>query len=77
MSEFEIFTLVLPVIIPVLVGWLVVRVKVLEVGDSKALTSAYLYIFLPALIIGHLARQNLAVLFAFAGVSLPSTPSLL
>jgi predicted permease len=31
--------------------------------DSKALTSAFLYIFLPALIVGHLATQNLAELF--------------
>src|SRR5277367_5692859 len=63
MSESQIFEMVLPVLAPVLVGWLAVRLKLLAVGDAKPLTSAYLYIFLPALIIGHLAKQNLAALF--------------
>lgn len=63
MSEFEIFTMVLPVLVPVLIGWLAVRVKLLGSQDAKALTSAFLYIFLPALIVGHLATQNLAELF--------------
>jgi hypothetical protein len=62
-SELWIFTLVLPVLVPVLAGWLVVRVKLMGAQDSKALTSAFLYIFLPALIIGHLATQDLAALF--------------
>ena len=55
--------MVLPVLVPVLVGWLVVRGKLLGSQDAKALTSAFLYIFLPALIIGHLATQNLTELF--------------
>src|SRR5277367_302959 len=63
MSESQIFEMVLPVLAPVLVGWLAVRLKLLAVGDAKALTSAYLYIFLPSLIVGHLAKQNLAALF--------------
>jgi predicted permease len=63
MSELQIVEMVLPVLAPVLVGWLAVRLKLLAVGDAKALTSAYLYIFLPALIVGHLAKQNLAALF--------------
>jgi len=63
MDELRIFELVLPVLAPVLVGWLAVRLRLLAAGDAKALTSAYLYIFLPALIVGHLAKQNLAALF--------------
>lgn len=63
MSELQIVEMVLPVLAPVLVGWLAVRLKLLAVGDAKALTSAYLYIFLPALIVGHLAKQNLTALF--------------
>ena len=63
MSEFEIFTMVLPVLVSVLIGWLAVRAKLLGSQDAKALTSAFLYIFLPALIVGHLATQNLAELF--------------
>ncbi len=63
MNELEIFQLVLPVLIPILAGWLVVRTKLLNSSDAKALTSAYLYIFLPALIVEHLARQNLSELF--------------
>jgi hypothetical protein len=63
MSELDIFTMVLPVLVPVLVGWLVVRVRLLGMQDAKALTSAFLYIFLPALIVGHLATQHLAELF--------------
>ena len=55
--------MVLPVLVPVLIGWLAVRVKLLGGQDAKALTSAFLYIFLPALIVGHLATQNLAELF--------------
>ncbi len=63
MNEFKIFQLVLPVLVPVLAGWLVVRAKLLNASDAKALTSAYLYIFLPALIVEHLAGQNLSALF--------------
>jgi malonate transporter and related proteins len=63
MNELRLFELVLPVLAPVLVGWLAVRFKLLAAGDAKSLTSAYLYIFLPALIVGHLAKQNLAALF--------------
>jgi malonate transporter len=63
MSELRLFGLIVPVLAPVLVGWLAVRFKLLAAGDAKALTSAYLYIFLPALIVGHLAKQNLAALF--------------
>src|SRR5271170_2231734 len=63
MNELRLFEMVLPVLAPVLVGWLAVRFRLLAAGDAKALTSAFLYIFLPALIIGHLAKQNLAALF--------------
>jgi malonate transporter and related proteins len=63
MSEFEIFTMVLPVLVPVLIGWLAVRLKLLGSQDARALTSAFLYIFLPALIVGHLATQRLRELF--------------
>jgi malonate transporter len=63
MSELAIVELVLPVLVPVLVGWLVVRLKFLADGEAKALTSTYLYIFLPALLIEHLAKQNLSTLF--------------
>ena len=63
MNELRLFEMIVPVLAPVLVGWLVVRFKLLAAGDAKALTSAYLYIFLPALIVGHLAKQNLAALF--------------
>ena len=47
----------------VLAGWLAVRFKVLQAADSKALTSTYLYLFLPALIVEHLSTQRLANLF--------------
>ncbi len=63
MNEVQIFELVLPVLMPVFVGWLAVRFKLLAARDAKALTSAYLYVFLPALIVGHLAKQNIAALF--------------
>jgi malonate transporter and related proteins len=63
MTEFGLFTMVLPVLVPVFVGWLAVRVHFLGSQDAKALTSAFLYIFLPALIVGHLSGQNLVVLF--------------
>lgn len=63
MNEVRLFEMVLPVLTPVLVGWLAVRLRLLAAGDAKALTSAFLYIFLPALIVGHLAKQSLAALF--------------
>jgi predicted permease len=62
MRELQIVALVLPVLAPVLVGWVAVRIGLLRVEDAKALTSAYLYIFLPALIVGNLAKQRLAAL---------------
>jgi malonate transporter len=63
MNELRLLEMIVPVLAPVLVGWLAVRFRLLAVGDAKPLTSAYLYIFLPALIVGHLAKQNLAALF--------------
>lgn len=63
MNELRLFELVLPVLAPVLVGWLAVRFRLLAANDAKALTSSYLHIFLPALIVEHLAKQNLAALF--------------
>lgn len=63
MNELKIVALVLPILTPVLAGWLAVRFKVLQVTDSKALTSTYLYLFLPALIVDHLSTEHLASLF--------------
>ncbi len=60
MSDFKVIALILPVMAPVLVGWLAVRLKVLKASDSNALSSAYLNIFLPALIVFHLSTQKLA-----------------
>jgi len=61
--ELETFTLVLPVLVPVLTGWLAVRLRLLASHDAKVLTTAFLHIFLPALIVGNLATQRLAALF--------------
>lgn len=55
--------MVLPVLIPVLVGWLCARVRLMGAQDAKALTASFLYIFLPALIVDHLSTQNLQTLF--------------
>jgi malonate transporter and related proteins len=63
MSEQQLLAMVLPVLAPVLIGWLAVRLRLLAAGDAKALTSAFLYIFLPALIVGDLAKQNLIAMF--------------
>ena len=63
MSQLDIFKLVLPALAPVLVGWLVVRLKFMAATDAKSLSSAFLYIFLPALLVEHLARQNVGALF--------------
>ncbi|MGI8962151.1 MAG: AEC family transporter [Bryobacteraceae bacterium] len=63
MRELELFELIFRVIAPVLVGRLVVQAKVLAATDAKALSSAYLYVFLPALLIKHLSTQSLAALF--------------
>jgi predicted permease len=62
MTELQIFTLVLPVIALIAVGWVAVRLKILAASDAKPLTTCFLYIFLPALLIAHLAKQNVRAL---------------
>jgi len=62
-NELRMVETILPVLIPVLVGLAVVRAGLLQQQDAKALSSSFLYIFLPALIIGHLATQDLRSLF--------------
>jgi malonate transporter len=63
MNEIRIAALVLPVLAPVFAGWLALRLQLLHAGDARPLTSAYLYLFLPALIVNDLSRQNLSTLF--------------
>jgi predicted permease len=63
MNELRIVALVLPILAPVLAGWLALRLRVLQASDAKPLTSAYLYLFLPALIVHDLSTQNLSALF--------------
>lgn len=63
MSDLKLVALILPVMVPVLIGWLAVRLRVLKASDSNALSAAYLHVFLPALIIYHLATQKLSALF--------------
>ena len=62
MSALKIIALLLPVMIPVLAGWLAVRLHVLKAGDANALSAAYLHLFLPALIVFHLSTQKLGAL---------------
>jgi malonate transporter and related proteins len=62
MGELGTLALVIPVIGPVLAGWLAARFKVLGQADAKALSSAYLYILLPALIIDQLSLETMSEL---------------
>lgn len=59
MSELDIILLVLPILIPVGVGWLIVRTKMLGSKDADVLSAVFLRVAAPALIIMHLAKRDI------------------
>ena len=63
MNELKIVALVLPILAPVVAGLLALRLGVLQAADARPLTSVYLYLFLPALIVHDLAKQAFTSLF--------------
>jgi predicted permease len=62
MSELEVITLVLPVLLPVGVGWLIVRINLLKASNADVLATLFLHVCAPALIVMLLAGQDLASL---------------
>lgn len=56
MSFFQIFLIVFPVFIPILIGFILVHTNILHQKDAKVLTTFFMYVALPALII-HLFSQ--------------------
>lgn len=62
MSELQILTLVVPILLPVAAGLLIVRLKFLRASDAEILSALFLYVFAPALIIDRLAKEDLASL---------------
>lgn len=59
----EIFTLVLPLVLPVVVGWALVQGRLAEPKDAKVLTTVFLWVCAPAELIHTLAAEDLADLF--------------
>jgi len=59
MSELEIIALVLPVLLPVGIGWLIVRINLLKASNADVLATLFLHVCAPALIIMLLAGQDL------------------
>lgn len=62
MSELGIITLQVPILLTVAVGWLIVRIRLLEASRADVLTTLFLHVFAPALIVSLLAKQQLASL---------------
>ena len=63
MSLYEIFTLVLPLVLPVVVGWALVQGRLAEPKDAKVLTTVFLWVCAPAELIHTLAAEDLSELF--------------
>lgn len=63
MSLYEIFTLVLPLVLPVVVGWGLVQGRLAEPKDAKVLTTVFLWVCAPAELIHTLAAEDLSDLF--------------
>jgi len=55
--------LVLPIVLPLLVGWAVVRAKILSRADSHVLSIFFVHIAAPSLLIHVFADQDLERLF--------------
>jgi malonate transporter and related proteins len=71
MRELDIVALLVPVLAPVVLGWLLVQAKVFKTSDAKPLSLSFLYVFLPALLINHLAAQSVRALldWRFIGIT--------
>jgi len=63
MSEFDLVALIVPVLFPVLVGRAAVLARVLARTDARVLTSFFLYVAAPALLIVVIAKEDAAELF--------------
>lgn len=61
MSELQILGLVIPIVIPMLVGWAIVRIGWLKASVDRDLSWLFLHVCAPPLIIVLLAKQDLAV----------------
>lgn len=59
MSLSEIFTLVLPLVLPVVVGWALVQGRLAQPTDAKVLTTVFLWVCAPAELIHTLAAEDL------------------
>ena len=62
MSELQILSLMMPIFLPVAAGWLIVRINLLDASNADVLSTLFLYVFAPPLIIVYLAKEDLASL---------------
>ena len=63
MNEFQLIGLVVPILIPIVVGWVIVRMGWMEASADQILIWLFLNVCTPSLIIVLLARQDLNTLF--------------
>lgn len=62
MTELQIIALILPVLLPVAVGQLIVRLKLFTAAQAEVPSRLFLYVCGPALIVGDLAKEQLSAL---------------
>jgi predicted permease len=60
MTELDLLTLLLPILVPLLLGWGVVQFGIMAAEDARPLMTAFQYLFMPALLISCLAKESLA-----------------
>jgi malonate transporter len=59
----DVILLILPILLPILAGWIIVQVRILSRPDSHILSLFFLYLAVPSLLIHQLAKQDLADLY--------------
>ncbi len=59
LSAGDIASLVVPLVLPVVIGWLLVQAKVAKPSDAKPLTTVFLWVCAPAALIQTLAGEDL------------------
>lgn len=62
MNELQIIAVILPILFQVAAGWLIVRMNLLKASDAEILSTVFLYVCAPALIIDDLSKEQLASL---------------
>ncbi|MEO1056961.1 MAG: AEC family transporter [Actinomycetota bacterium] len=65
MSTGDVIVVITPLIIPVIIGYVIVQLKMAKPGDAHVLSTLFFYVAAPAIIIVTLAQEDLEDLFEF------------